>query len=427
MNQNYFVKCGVCGALHRVRIQAGYLEDYPVHFYCGMCDTPILGSVHLNPNIARVDYVLDEGSLAKKVEIDFSGDMSQRDLSYLVECSGELLTKKLTEDSLGDLHAMVGSNPFFRAVELIGPDRLNIYVKSMVEAIEHYRNVYPKIESTLRLFFNGQNNLAYNLLCNLTGESELDYPPSYNNLLVLAKRLSWDSTPLLADKSTEKRADEAVKMVRGLDYEKTNRLIGFYGDHGEDVFKLLGGCLELVSKYSKCFPYLITAFTYQESEGRYDLEKYGSSLCTVEDIRALYSDCYESLGKLVCFLIGLDNIEERSSFEKMGDGAPARSFENLYSKVSKGKLYERVGSGSYTSLVTQCWNRNLRNAFDHNSYKADSKSQAIIIVEDDGSIDDGKAVWIIEACCQCIEMLRSILVIREILFELAKKPADGGQ
>lgn len=419
MNQNYFVRCGVCGALHRVRIQAGYLEDYPVRFYCGKCDTPILGTVHLDPAIALVGYSLDAGSLAERIDIGFDEALGEVGTTYLVECSGELLTRKLTEDSLGNPSVMLASNPYFTAVEFMGPEKLGIYVKSMVEAIGYYRNDYPKAASALKLLFKGRAELAGDLIFSLAGEAGPDGPIQRAILMEMAKRLSWQSLPLLADELTRRRAEKAGAMTSELNRVELARLAGFYGDHGESILKLLDGCLNLTSEFVTCFPYLITSFTYQESGEQYDLGKYGTSLCTVEDIRGLYSDCYELLGELICLLIGLDNIAERSSFENMGSGFPARSFENLYSKVSKGKLYECVGGGRFTSLVTECWNRNLRNAFDHNSYEADSRSQAIRIVESDGSIDDGKSVWIAEACCQCIEMLRSILVIREILFILA--------
>ena len=72
--KNFFVTCGVCGCVHRVRVQAGFVNDYPVRYLCPQCRNRIDGAVHLDPSCALIDFNLDPGTVASmggNLEVDF--------------------------------------------------------------------------------------------------------------------------------------------------------------------------------------------------------------------------------------------------------------------------------------------------------------------------------------------------------------------
>ncbi len=408
MNFNFRVECSACGSSHRVRIQAGYLSEYPVRFYCGGCGSPIRGFVHHYPEAGNVLFVLESGAPATVHEFDPTGSAASS--LHLVECSGELLTRKMELQSLSSLDVLVGSNPFFEAVSIMGFDTLSSYTEQIVRALDYYSNRWPSRESALRLVMSGRKAQAEALL----GESLGEAPT-----LELVHNLLGGSLPVLIDEGTLNRAGEARLTVRKLDAERLSEMASFYSDHNIGMPTMVESCIGLFSDFARRFSYLIPGFTYLASEKGYDLSRFGSYLCYMDDLRALYSDCVESLGDFMRILIGMDNIFKRGNYDQMAEGAPARTFEKLLTGAPKGKILEQAGSDTYTSLVgDRCWNVDLRNAFDHNSFKVNHTDQLIQVIRNDGSFDDSLSMYVVEMASRCVDMLRTLYVMEAVTVEI---------
>lgn len=73
-----FIECPVCGKITLMRYQKGFLDEHPINFKCGGCETEIEGRFHEN----KIDFL--NGSVTNNQEAQF-----------VVPCSGELLTEKL--------------------------------------------------------------------------------------------------------------------------------------------------------------------------------------------------------------------------------------------------------------------------------------------------------------------------------------------
>ena len=408
MNFNYCVVCSACGSLHRVRIQAGYLSRYPVRFYCGGCGSSIRGYVHHDPEAVKVLFVLESGAPATVCEFDPVGLAASS--SYLIECSGELLTRKTELQSLSSLDALVGSNPFFEAASIIGFDKLSDYTEQIERALDYYSNCWPSRESALRLVINDRKAEA---------EALLDEPLGEASALELVHDLLGGSLPVLIDEKTLNRAGEARLNVRKLDAERLSEMALFYSDHSIGMSSMMESCIGLFSDFARRFSYLIPGFTYLASEKGYDLSRFGSYLCCVDDLRMLYSDCVESLGDYMRILIGMDNIFKRGKYDRMAEGAPARTFEKLLTGAPKGKILEQAGIDTYTSLVgDRCWNVDLRNALDHNSFKVDHADQLIQVIRSDGSVDDDLSMYAVEMASRCVDMLRTLYVMEAVVVEI---------
>ena len=369
MNKNYFVRCDVCETWHRVRIQAGYLNDYAVRFYCGECNSRICGNVHLDPKDATVEYRLAKGALASIGE-------AMPEECYLVECSGELLTKKMSYQRLDNLSSLVSTNPFFATIGMIDPESFSCHIASIDSGINHYDVVWEHVYRALRLYNQGSGHLADEQIMHC---EKLLKEEQYEGMSLAdrVRRLSWNGMPIFSTDEAVKRALKAERLIKQMDLSAITELVNYYNLNGEDLNTLLGKILHTADSFAKCFTFLIPAFTYQALNRQYDLNIYGTNLCTIEDISNIYCLGYELLGQLVPLLIG-----------------------------------------EFVSLINKCWSRDLRNAFSHNGYRADSKDQLIQIVETDGSIDNTKSLWLIDAMCQCIDMLRNIFVCRDIILVL---------
>lgn len=410
MNQNYFVKCGVCGAGHRVRIQAGYLNCYPVRFYCGECGSRICGEVRLDPSKAKVDFVLDRSMAA------FSCD-EYPESAYLVECSGELLTKKMYKQQLNILSLSAGSNPFFEAIRVIGLKKLDSYISKVVDCLEYYEHSWESVFRAMHLFIVGNKNYALDQIAFCESNIFSEHCMEEMQFEERVDRLFWLGVPMLASEETFERAIQAKSYMQGIESEKIKELCNYQKTNGEDARFILGEILDVVDSFASHFSSLIPAFTYQLSVGAYNLNTFGTNSCTLEDIRSLYCDAYELMGRLVCILIGLDNIIRDQSFDAMPQDTAGLPKD--YSKlkgVAKGMLLKLLMKGPFIDLLNPAWSTDLRNAFSHKGFKIDSKKQLIQIIEKDGTIHPEKNLWLIDAMCQCVEMVRNLCVCWEIVY-----------
>ena len=157
---------------------------------------------------------------------------------HLVECSGELLTRKMELQSLSSLDVLVGSNPFFEAVSIMGFDTLSSYTEQIVRALDYYSNRWPSRESALRLVMSGRKAQAEALL----GESLGEAPT-----LELVHNLLGGSLPVQIDEGTLNRAGEARLTVRKLDAERLSEMASFYSDHNIGMPTMVESCIGLRS------------------------------------------------------------------------------------------------------------------------------------------------------------------------------------
>ncbi len=409
MNQNYFIKCSVCGACHRVRIQAGYLNCYPVRFYCGECGSRICGEVRLDPLKAKVDFVLDESTAAS-----FCHEYPKS--AYLVECSGELLTKKMHKQQLDTTSFFKTSNPFFEAIKVIDQDKFCSYIRKVVGCLGYYEHSWESVYRALHLFTIRNEKYALNQIAFCEADIFPDYCIEETQFGERVDRLFWLGIPMLASEETFDRALQAKSFMRKIKPEKAKELIDYQKTIDEDARSVLSEILDVVDCFANLFPSLIPAFTYQLSEEKYDLNSFGTNSCTLEDIRSIYCDAYELLGRLTCILIGLDNIIRSRSFDTMPQntaGLPKDFFK--LKGIAKGTLLKLPLKGAFIDLLNPAWSVDLRNAFSHKGFKIDPKEQLIHVVEKDGTIHHEKDLWIMDAMCQCVEMVRNLCVCWEIM------------
>lgn len=415
MNQNYFVKCSVCGALHRVRIQAGYLNDYPTRFYCGKCGVLIKGEVHLFPEEGSVVFELEPHSRADIVhpEIDPSVPCDY----YLIECSGELLTRKTCSKMGTPLMDMTGGNPYFVAVMAFGQEELQEFIEVVDRFLYLIETEWPGKRVIFELFFNGDGLLAKQEIMKCLDPAE--YPCSNPlELLGAIHDLGAMLMPVVYDEPFLADLNDMMDLLGMVDEGKSYELTSFLESCDMGPAAILKKTQVLIYEFVEHFEYLIPAYGLGFSRKEYDFEVQGTVSCSVEDIKQFYIDCYETLARLVVLFIGLDNIAERGSFDRMREGGAVGSYENLVTRSSKGNILRCADGGPFTSIGQKCWDRDLRNAFGHNSYELDKANQRIKIIGNNGRESEEKSVWVIEAACQCVNMFRYAMLIREAAFAL---------
>ena len=275
MVKNFFVTCGVCGCVHRLRVQAGFVNDYPARYLCPQCRNRIDGAVRLDPSCALIDFNLDPGTVAS-----MGGNLDCA--RVMVELSGELPSYKISVE-----HCACMTSPFIRASGLIPFDELSEYVSDMVYCLHYYREDWPTLRTALQLYCDGHDDYADKVLSEferkLLGEDNRHY-----SLLSRIVRMSWLGLPMIAGSDAHERAVECEKLVSGLEAEALSGLAGYYLKTDMTAKSLLAEINEVLDSVAESYPVLLNGFTFLMAGNAYDLEKYGTFCCTPSDIEKLY-------------------------------------------------------------------------------------------------------------------------------------------
>lgn len=88
MVYNCFIRCHVCGSITRVRLQVGWQEEHPIVVACRKCRISLNGKVKIGQDMPGLEFSFENAEILRE---DESAD-------YVVECSGEFPTKKLSTD-----------------------------------------------------------------------------------------------------------------------------------------------------------------------------------------------------------------------------------------------------------------------------------------------------------------------------------------
>lgn len=78
-------QCNVCSSITRIKVQLGWLDNYPVRIKCGNCNISIFGNVSLDQENAGFSI-----NFKNVTPLESIGKPD-----YLIEVSGELLTEKM--------------------------------------------------------------------------------------------------------------------------------------------------------------------------------------------------------------------------------------------------------------------------------------------------------------------------------------------
>lgn len=103
MVHNYYIKCQVCGAITRIRLQVGYLKEHPIHVACGRCCTSLNGMVYIGQDEPSLEYHFENADPVSGID----------KADYIVECSGEFPTMKPSSKDF-DIESEYILSPFMR-------------------------------------------------------------------------------------------------------------------------------------------------------------------------------------------------------------------------------------------------------------------------------------------------------------------------
>lgn len=434
MIHNEFIKCGICSTIHRVRIQAGFLNTYPLVFSCGECGAPIRGLVTLNPDTLpnmtlnglageafdkasvnnalkeAVQFTPESNSLVSKYHPD---DYENAQNYFSVECSGELLVRKIEKIENKPLMTMIqGFSPYMRWTQSLDIEKQDEFVGRIEAFFNIIETSWPNKRSVFEMTAKA-NPIHLKRAIQLATNKDEQPCNTEIEMLNAIREIKLSLLPVVFDSLFAPTWEQCVRKVQVIEIEKIRDYIACIEEANKGIAYLRNKANRAMVEFFDKFTYLVPAYGILYFDEVPDLDAYGATVCLMEDIESFYITCYETLAELLTVLIALDNIAERGDCNRINISAhKVNSFRALLN-LQKGNIYLHSDDGSLTKLVPKCWNRNLRNALGHSSYSFRSSSQSVEVI-DKGIVTN--SVYLVQAMKDCVEAFRSICLIDEVLF-----------
>lgn len=406
LNYNIYLKCEVCGAVTRVRIQAGWLDRHPIRFNCGKCGILIPGICELDQSKGKIGTYFENAEPCNDPE------------SFYIESSGELITLKLGITK----HNEFFLPPYFNSMNNMGDD-METFKNNIVYFLNNTKENWNRCR---RIFDLEKNNKYMYLRQEIHKLIPKRLYPCDSNLerLRAVHFLIFINFNIFHDKEfTSKTFKEINEGILKLDRAKLKLLIKYYKDNNDMLARYSEKIYDILNEFVRIFQFLIPAYGltfYRDKE--IDYKDYGTTTCSFEDIKQFYLDAYEVIGDLILVPIALNNILYRGDFEKINEelisSNRVKNYKDLFN-APKGKRSELIDLNELFCKVTGIkLNNKLRNAIGHNDYSYDGITQIITYIPNSSQPEKYKNIYLLEFSLECIELIKGIVVLDEIIYRV---------
>ena len=405
MTVNYFIKCPICGAVTRMRSPAGYIYSTPVRIHCGSCNTLLSG-----------EFISDNEKIKAYYKPSNCESISTMNYDYYGEASGELLCAKIIpQKSNVEETLMPRLSPVFAFMNAMSEESRAAYINYACYASEWSKNIDKN-----RVKYDLYLNEKFELIKAKYADIALQYGYDLNDNVYqyIYYSLFYDCGGIFKKHDLQKKLCEINYHFYHLDkvmlnayldlLEKDNRI-----EQAEN--KLYVAFLE----FQKIAPNLIPAIgiTYYEIPDSINKNEEGITTCTFEDISHFYQDTFEVLAEFCDMVIGLDNIENRNSFDAFPNKLDMK-------KLREQKKGNRIKFLSDTEFFANTFNldsssNDLRNAIGHKDYKYNGISQEIIYKPKETATETCSK-YLIDVALECVSLMRSVYILLFYVYEFKR-------
>ena len=404
MVYNCFIRCHVCGSITRVRLQVGWQEEHPIVVACRKCGISLNGKVKIGQDMPGLEFSFENAEILRE---DESAD-------YVVECSGEFPTKKLSTDEREFVPSPFMRNQS-RMQENNGYEKFTRSVSRLMETAQSWAQ-YKRI---LDLSQNGNKGYLIQEVKKLIPEQ---FAPGTNELEILRAvhlvEIMGFITPLRDDVISEHEVSDSVLK---LDFDQIRELIEYLNAHeGYRLEDLQSTIYQMLSEFIEVYQYLIPAFATQFCKAdSIDFAEEGSTTSSFDLVKQFYLDTYETLGNLLIIPAAIDNIKNRDDANNfINNDAGIVSLDKFItsSKAHRFRLYNT--NEIYMRTIDVRYNQKLRNAIGHNDVEYETSTQKIIYIPDPRKREKKLSEYLLEFEIEALSMFKTVLVISEYLYRL---------
>jgi len=404
---NEYIKCDVCGCITRIRLQVGWLDEHPIVVTCGKCGISLRGKVFIGQKETKLVFDFEN---AKVTTIEPSACCD-----YVVECSGEFTTLKISQD-----YGIQGGalSPFMRYMNKTNTDNYEKFGNS-IAVLKRTLKDWPKYNRILQL--NKDGNSEY-----LIQEIKKIFPEEYiqcrNELEILRAVRMVEVRCLLAPLKPEIiNLPQIGTSIFKLNKEQIFQLIDYLNSNdGYSLEQIQEQINQLINDFVIIYPYLIPAFSLQfcKEEG-IDFETEGTTTSAYKDVKQFYLDTYETLANLLIIPLALDNIKTRNDFKMFRDNdSKIDSIDKFVSSNKATRFHLYNTDEIYVRTLNVKYNQKLRNAIGHHDVEYDNLTQVIIYSPDHRNRSKKEKEYLLEFEIEALSMFQSILVVSEYLYRL---------
>lgn len=406
------LECKVCESVTRVRVQVGWLENYPVNIKCGNCKITIYGNA-----------IIDQQNLGFTLDLKNVNYLNKEEKpDYLIEISGELLTKKIRPftNQLDSYFSPYIKNSAYS----MGDDFGNFQetVRGFLNAIEHD---WPTIKRINELWFSGDSIYLKNEIHKVMNNVQF---PADNDLELLRAIhiLNLSFIRPITGKYFYEASESIFKELKQLSNVRGLTELAQYFE--EDLIGFEEKVFEITNKFVKYYNMFIPVhgleFYTKEAMNEEGIEDLGVTTVDFEEIKDFYIDAFEDISDMLIILIAYNNLINRDDFQVMDQevNQQIKSIDDYRHMKSKGRKLEFIESPeAFNNLFFSKISNRLRNAIVHRSYTYDVNNQ-LITYYPSGKINKGEkeTLFLTEFVQECISLMKSVVLLGELTYQTRK-------
>jgi len=133
-------------------------------------------------------------------------------------------------------------------------------------------------------------------------------------------------------------------------------------------------------------------------------------------IRSFYQDVFETLAEFSDIVIGLDNIENRGSYDSFKNKLDMKKFR----EQRKGNKINFLDCNEFFSKIFNLpsHSNELRNAIGHNDFEYNGVKQELkYIVQNSGQV---KNTYLLDIAIECVNLTRSTYILIMFLYQIKR-------
>lgn len=409
MTVNYFLRCPVCNAITHMRSPAGYIKRTPVRIHCMKCSTLMTGEFISNEETGSCSYIPNNCGQVPRTQSDFYG-----------EASGEVPVHKICSQENNFFGLPPFRSPALICMDMIDTDVLEDYINYACHISELTANWDSRI-ILYNLLLSGNCDLICSKYARDAKKWMCDISDEYGVQKFVHLEYLYDFGYIFGKASLKKLLTEINYEIIHLDKSKLKEMMDniFTSNQVHDIQSKM---FKIMEEYISIALYVMPALsTFFLKKGMLiDTEDYGISTCSFLDIKGFYLDSFESLASYCDIIKCLDNIKYRGGYNNFGSKMDIEKFRYHTKNGNKVKELEPT---EFFSAVFGLSNSSyeLRNAIGHNDYDYDGFRQEIRYRANKQKPDNERCTYLIDMAKECINLMRSSIVLEFIVFELIRE------
>ncbi len=406
MTASMYYKCKICGCICNLKYQMGYAKKHPVRYKC-KCGVSIRGMYEEGRGFSFEN--------AETVEEQMPG--------IVVYCSGEFFTfPPFSVNSFKETVCTVPP-PFILATHLLEyedyslefhhilayRDEKHAYVRALNEL--YAAKNYEKIKEVIREKFDPDEEVFP-----FNNEADFIRATTMINQFQFLNHDGIDRTPKTTKwtlKAFTEHSDiyhDFLKFIKDADVLETWKM---------QIHSL---CDQVYEKVDLLMPAVSVDFVKDSKV--LDLGFFAITTTSFEEIKQLYVDLYELIGRLLVLAIGLDNIILRDDYNAIRTvpDVDIKDLAGIMKMRNKGNIIKLIDdTAPLESLICMSLNSDIRNSIGHYSYisneVADSFGQKIEFV-DSHNKNKSETRSLLQICYDIWQMYKTLGIFNEIIHHL---------